>query len=139
MTNEYKHFFLFALVGTTGFLVDAGILSLLLFAGIGSIPARLPSFLVAATYTWAANRRVTFRDQESSLIKQWAKFLLVNSAGALANLSVYTCLVWPDGGSAVSPAAAVAAGSLAGLIFNFTLSKRFVFINRPAPLYVRTR
>ncbi len=100
---------------------------LLIKAGIDPLLARLPSFLSAATYTWALNRRVTFRYTAPALFKQWLHFLLVNSAGGLVNLAVYTALMWPGSGPAVSPVIAVGAGSLSGLVLNFALSKRLVF------------
>ncbi|MGO8952330.1 MAG: GtrA family protein [Rhodomicrobium sp.] len=127
MAAKLRQFVLFAVVGATGFAVDAGTLTLLIAAGLSPLFARLPSFLSAATYTWALNRRVTFRDKGSSLVRQWLHFLAVNSAGGLVNLSVYTFLIWPDGAVTASPVAAAAAGSLSGLVFNFTLSRKFVF------------
>ena len=127
MATKYVQFMLFALVGATGFVVDAGVLTLIIAAGLDPLRGRLLSFLAAATYTWALNRRITFRDNSSSVFKQWVHFLVVNSAGGSVNLSVYTLIMWPGGAIAVSPVAAVAAGSACGLIFNFALSRRFVF------------
>ena len=127
MATKYMQFLLFAMVGATGFVVDAGVLTLMIAAGIDPLRGRLLSYLAAATYTWAMNRRITFRDTSSSVFKQWVHFLAVNSAGGLVNLSVYTLIMWPGGAIAVSPVAAVAAGSACGLAFNFALSRRFVF------------
>ena len=127
MAAKLRQFVLFAVVGATGFVVDAGILIVLIAAGLSPFFARLPSFLSAATYTWALNRRVTFRDRSSNLFRQWLHFLAVNSAGGLVNLSVYTFLMWPDGATSAFPIAAVAAGSLSGLFFNFGLSKKLIF------------
>jgi putative flippase GtrA len=54
--------FRFGAIGGIGFVIDGGILTALHSVwGVGLIPARLVSFSVAVTATWALNRRYTFR------------------------------------------------------------------------------
>ncbi|HKU17148.1 MAG TPA: GtrA family protein [Steroidobacteraceae bacterium] len=115
---------LFSLVGGAGFLVDAGTLLLLhQVFGMDVYVARLLSWLVAATSTWWMNRTLTFRNRDAALWRQWLLFLGANSGGGLINLGVSSLLLSQH----VAPVAAVACGSIAGLLWNFLASRRFVF------------
>ena len=54
-------FMRFGLVGTLGFVVDAGVMQLLVsFAGVGAIEARAISIPTAVFATWVLNRTFTF-------------------------------------------------------------------------------
>jgi putative flippase GtrA len=119
----------FGVVGTIGFAVDTALLYLLmLLAGFGPYSGRLISYLGAATTTWALNRYYTFRGSDCErLISQWIRFISVNAGGGLINYCVYTVLVASTEVFASYPVLAVAAGSLAGLAFNFTASRSLVF------------
>ena len=90
-----RQFLSFSVVGTVGFVVDAGVLTLVLeTTDLGLYVGRLISFVSAATVTWALNRRYTFRDaKKSKRFGQWARFLLVNSGGGLINYATYAVLV----------------------------------------------
>jgi putative flippase GtrA len=129
MKQTAGQFIRFALVGCAGFVVDAAVLSLAIYVlHIGPYYGRLLSYLVAATSTWYLNRCFTFPDSDKQAIhRQWGKFLMVNGLGGLVNLGVYTLLVSGITGIAVHPILAVAFGSIAGLAFNFTASRHFVF------------
>lgn len=120
-------FLRFAGVGAAGFLVDAGVLWLVMQAGAGPLSGRAASYIAAATFTWALNRRVTFQDRGGGLLRQWARFLAVNALGGSVNYAVFAALTLSGGLFAQYPAIAVGVGSIAGLAFNFVLSKRFVF------------
>jgi len=122
-------FFRFGLVGTLGFGVDTAVLYLCLYGGeFGFYSARLISFLVAATFTWALNRSFTFRfDHGNKSYRQWSRFLLVNAFGGAVNYAVYASLIVSGAPFTQHPVLAVAAGSVGGLAFNFTLSKALVF------------
>ena len=129
-----RQFLLFGAIGAVGFLVDAGAYLLAYALGAG-LYGRFFSFLCAATFTWVLNRAFNFKDRSGSMAGQWAKFLLANSAGAIVNLAVFFLAMNfvpplrdnPQNGSIV----AIALGSLAGLVFNFTASKVFVFKSEP--------
>ena len=119
----------FSLVGAFGFAVDAGVLILgLRVLHLGLYEGRLFSFLVAATVTWLLNREFTFpdagRDRPRS---QWAKYLVANGLGGAANFAIYAVVVGTTNVGNVYPVLGVAAGSLAGLLFNFTSSRLLVF------------
>ena len=124
-----RQFLCFAGVGTIGFLVDAGVLYLVLSTtGLGFYFGRLISYLAAATVTWALNRRYTFQDSAPrGKARQWARFLAVNAGGGLANYAIYSLLVFQFAFFREWPVLAVGAGSLTGLAINFTASKFLVF------------
>jgi putative flippase GtrA len=118
----------FTAIGAVAFVVDA---SVLLVArnvlGLGLYLGRVCSFLIAATFTWALNRRFTFADADTPPVSQWGRFLAANAVGGGVNYAVYAVLVTLVPVVAAYPVLGVAAGSLAGLVFNFTASKKWVF------------
>lgn len=119
----------FGLVGAAGFFVDAGAL-MLAIEGVGLDPysARVFSYLCAATFTWACNRRFTFvRAGTEPAAMQWLRFLGANAIGGAVNYGVYALIVTFTVAGARWPVLGVAAGSLAGLTFNFAVSKYWVF------------
>jgi len=122
-------FLKFAGVGVVGFVADASILQAQLsLLAVSPYAARFVSYLAAATVTWWLNRNLAFRDASAARpVRQWASFVATNAVGGAANYAVFaTCIaVLPLG--ARHPVLAVGAGSIAGLLFNFTLSKKFVF------------
>jgi putative flippase GtrA len=122
-------FLRFALVGAAGFVVDAATLyAAMHWAGLDRLVARVPSFLAAATFTWALNRRYTFRvDTKTGLLREWFRFLSVNSIGSLINLGAYTLVQLMGPPSPWLPLIGVAVGSVAGLLFNYLGSSRLVF------------
>jgi putative flippase GtrA len=129
MHSARSQFLRFSAIGVAGFLIDA--LSLY-FAmnvlGAGHYSGRAFSYFVAATSTWALNRRFTFHAQRSSnRLAEWAKFFTANAAGGLVNYAVYSALVATSAVVSEWPILGVAAGSLAGLLINFNLSRRAVF------------
>jgi putative flippase GtrA len=117
----------FAIVGALGFLVDASALTLALFLGADFFGGRVVSFLCAVTATWYANRTFTFSSKDPRLLREWFRFLSANAVGGLANYSIYAVLVSTIPLCEAHPTLAVAAGSIAGLAINFTLSRQFVF------------
>lgn len=129
-------FLRFGAVGTIGFLVDAGVLKAGIALGLGPWVGRLVSYLAAASTTYALNRAWTFRDRAgggSPVARQWATFLLVNLAGFACNYGAYAALLALSPVAAAHPELGVAAGSIAGLAVNFTLSRRLVFTPARTP------
>jgi putative flippase GtrA len=122
-------FLRFGVVGTLGFVVDTAVLYAGLALGLGPWLGRGVSYLVAASTTYALNRAWTFRgrSQGDASARQWALFLLVNLVGFAANYGTYALLITLSPLVATHPVLGVAAGSLAGLAANFTLSRRIVF------------
>lgn len=122
-------FLRFALVGAAGFVVnEAALLIALNVLHLGKDAAWFFAFVPAVTFTWWGNRSFTFREHASTgaraMLNEWVRFVTTNSFGALVNLVIYELLIHL---TAASPLLALACGVLAGMVFNFTLSKKFVF------------
>ncbi|MBU2847771.1 GtrA family protein [Acidithiobacillus ferriphilus] len=122
---------LFSLAGVTGFLVDADMVWTLTREGVDPITAQAIAFTVAVTVTWLLNRRFTFAQHASpNWLREWLHYVAANSIGAVVNNGVYVLLVLSIAFFSREPVLAVAAGSLAGLVFNFTASRAWVFRSR---------
>ena len=122
----------FAVIGALGMPVDAGVLWLMTHrAGLDPYSGRVVSWLCAATFTWAGNRYFTFRGRRARGISgaagEWLRFLAANAVGGLVNVGLYSTLVRFAPPPLNNLYAALIVGVLAGLIFNFTLSKKMVF------------
>lgn len=125
----------FGVAGTIGFLVDAGVL-LLLIHGLGLDPytARVPSFLAAATATWLINRYWTFADRRNAARgAEWGRYVLAMLAGGIVNYATYAALVATVDPVRAWPVLGVAAGSLAGMLVNYASSNWWIFRARPQP------
>lgn len=122
-------FLRFAAVGVVGLLVDMATLTFALHGvGLDVYSGRVLSYLVAATTTWALNRRFTFVTADRApLIRQWLKFLGANAIGGVVNYAVYAAVVTFTSVGASWPVLGVAAGSVAGLVFNYSVNKFWVF------------
>ncbi len=129
LLSASREFRAFCVVGTIGFIIDAGMVQLLVSRfGVNVLLARLPSYLTAVTVTWLLNRRFTFRVTARPASRaEWFKYVTVNSVGNGLNIGVYTLAVLTVDFLATFPFLAVAMGSAVGLAFNFTLSKTLVF------------
>lgn len=119
----------FSIVGVIGFLVDTAALYVAIgLLGAGLYGGRVISYLAAATVTWALNRRFTFEAQRSAnRVAEWGRFLAANAVGGSVNYATYALLVMFCPFVATNPVLGVAAGSIAGLIINFSLSRYLVF------------
>ena len=131
-----RQLILFTIVGAIGFVADAGTLYVALWLGLGKYGGRVVSYLVAATVTWALNRRWTFAASRSADQKrEWRRFVAFNLAGFVVNYGAYalalTALPMPTAYESLRPLLCVATGSAAGLVVNFAVNKWLVF--RPAP------
>jgi putative flippase GtrA len=126
-----RQLFAFGVVGVLGFLVDAGTLYLARWLGLGLFLGRVISYSTAATSTWALNRRYTFTSgQNRGPFREWLLFMISQLAGAAFNLGLYGWLVTNSARVAAQPVIGVAAGSLAGMLVNFFVAKKFVFKER---------
>ncbi|CAG9264721.1 GtrA family protein [Paraburkholderia unamae] len=122
----------FAVAGTVGFLVDAGVLWLALRLGSGYFVGRAASFLAAVWVTWQINRRFTFATHRSgSVWHEWWRYLAAMSAGGCVNYAAYCAVVLLLPRAGFVPFLGVAAGSVAGLGVNFASARWWVFRHRP--------
>jgi putative flippase GtrA len=119
----------FVVVGAIGFLIDAGILTLLMTGfGLDHYSARALSFTVAVTFTWYMNRRWVFEKSTASMSgREYSSYLVVQVIGALINLSVFVAVIEFVPRLANMPVIPLAVGAIAALLFNFNASSRFVF------------
>lgn len=119
----------FACVGAIGFVVDGGLLQLLVaLAGWGPIAARTLSFPAAVLATWALNRRITFGGREGgSAWASLARYLAVSIVGTGVNFGLYTSLVLGSRAMAAQPIVPFAVASVAALAFNYLGAKHFAF------------
>jgi putative flippase GtrA len=129
---EGSQFLRFAFIGGTGFFVNEAVLFVIIkVLHVNAYAAGVLAFLCTVTYTWMGNRLLTFRNEAAhgahALLVEWAKFVGANLVGFVVNYGVYSALVMFARAPLNSPYLALACGTLAGLFFNFTLSKRLVF------------
>ena len=132
-----SRFLRFAIVGACGFVVDESVLTAMHYGvGLDRYSARAISILCAMTFTWWGNRNLTFREHAAvgnARVQEWLRFMLANALGAVGNYGVYSALVSFAPTPANNPLLATAIGVAVGLVFNFTLSKRFVFRTSQTP------
>ena len=131
ITTAQRHiiaqFLRFGIVGTVGLVIDT-ITVYSLRHSLGLYGAGAAGFVTAATGNWVLNRLWTFRGLGSGPAhRQWAMFMVTNLAGFVLNRGTYALLVTFVAAAARQPVIAIAAGSVAGLFVNFTLSRRVVF------------
>lgn len=122
----------FASVGAIGFAVDLGA-TLVLAHWLGPDAGRIAAIVIAVAVTFALNRRMTFRSDDPAILHQALRYALVSAGGALVNFGGYRLALALFGSLGFSPAtiaslsAAVAAGSVLAMGFNFLGAKIFAF------------
>ena len=116
----------FGVVGVIGFIVNAGLVEGP--AGvITPIWAQVIAFPAAATTTWWLNRHYTFGRSQNDWHVEWLRYVGANAGGWIANNGVYFALILNIPLMYRHASLAVAAGSLAGMMLNFSASKWLVF------------
>jgi putative flippase GtrA len=126
-TGISHDFIRFGIVGTLGFVWDTATVYALK-GPAGLYIAGACGFLVAATINWAINRFWTFRHLDHNAAHhQLMQFLAVNSIGFVFNRGTFFTLVTVSLRCREQPVLAIIAGSAAGLVFNYFLSKKYVF------------
>jgi putative flippase GtrA len=117
----------FGVVGLAGLVVDTATVYGLRYS-LGLYGAGLVAYVFAATGNWILNRLWTFRGLGSGPAhRQWAMFMVTNLGGFVLNRGTYAILVTFVAAAANQPVIATAAGSIAGMFVNFSLSRRLVF------------
>ncbi|MDB5177134.1 MAG: GtrA family protein [Candidatus Saccharibacteria bacterium] len=127
--NKKKELLLFAVAGVLGYLVDAGVTTIL-HPLIGPYLARIPAFIGAATATWVFNRTLTFVAADKihkSLMKEYFHYLSLMLLGLVVNYIVYAVSITFIGSNNYSILICVALGSLAGMVVNFINTKRYLY------------
>jgi putative flippase GtrA len=121
----------FGLVGSVGFAVDAGILTLLSSKmGVNIYLSRLCSFTVAVFVTWLLNRQWVFKvdgPRTTSRTGEYLSYLTVQVVGALINLGIFSLAILYFPGLKTYPIVPLAFGSAGGMFFNFIGAHVWVF------------
>lgn len=144
----FSQFFQFCAVGGTGAVVDLSTYALLLALLIPPEgreshrvllgAARAAAILLAMTWNFGLNKLVTFSAWgRGSLLGQYGRFVLACSVGAVINWSTSMGLLAALPEFRFDELACAVAGIGAGMVFNFTLSRYWVFarlraVQRPA-------
>jgi putative flippase GtrA len=130
-------FFRFAAVGGAGYLVNAAALTLFTHTfHFEADPALACAIFVAMCFTWVGNRYLTFGSRRAhgvrGIVEEWLRFVGANLLGAVVNYGVALALVHYGPGWLSNLYVAQACGVLAGVVFNFTLSRILVFRTPPS-------
>ena len=127
-----SQFLRFAIVGGLGFFVnEAALFFALQILHMDRYSGAVFSFFVAVPLAWWGDGTLTWRAEAASgaigVVLEWVKFVAANGFGFVVNYAVYAGLITFAPPPADNPYFALACGTIAGLIFNFVLSKRLVF------------
>lgn len=118
----------FGVVGSVGFVVDGGMLWVLLSSGLNPYVARALSFPVAVVVTWALNRTWTFSaGGGSGKTRQFNRYLGVQLVGVGVNYCVYSISVRTMGESGTAIFLALVLASFVGMFVNFLGARKFAF------------
>lgn len=126
---NWRQYLNFSFVGSIGFIIDAGVLYLLIiYLAFHPISGRIISFLLASTVTWSLNRKLTFKkNRNSAKIFEWLHYLFANSIGTIINLATYSTLVLTVHAMLKQPVYALIIASLVAFPFNYYGYKNHVF------------
>lgn len=128
---QHRHpAFKFALVGGSGFLVDATVLILLFEVfKLDLVTSRSLAFVLAATSNWILNRIVTFAELECGGRKstEWLRFMVSALISAVPNLGFFFLMMrlLPETMPAII--FALCCGVLLGYGCNYQLAKLWVY------------
>jgi putative flippase GtrA len=116
----------FALVGGTGFLVDASVLSLLHYVvGLDPFSARVVSMCAATFTTWRLNRAHTFGASERGQAHEGLRYATVAAMAAGVNYGIFALalLLWRG----MPPIVALVLGAGSAMAFSYAGYSRVVF------------
>jgi putative flippase GtrA len=139
-TSHRATFLRFAAVATVMAGIDiAGLYALKLALGINVYFARIASYAAAATAGYFLNHRFTFHDQPRKRRRaaDMGRFYTVFAGGGLVNYATFAVVVALGHHTSVwassrhwLPLLGISLGGLAGMGFNYGLSRKFVFRHR---------
>ncbi len=116
----------FLMVGGVSFVVDAGVLGLLVYqAEAGYIASRLISVVLAISVAFVLNARFTFLVRVADA--RFMRYVFIQAVSAGLNFGVYSTLVL-HGALAGRPLLSLICGAAVATVNNFFLSRRFVYV-----------
>lgn len=121
-----KRFLKFAVVGSLGFVVDAG-LTIQLAAVLPPAFSRVFGFLIAALITFSLNRSWSFQGSTVAFWPGYRAYLLTTSVGAGINYGIYALVLVIAGTGQLEIILGVACGSVAAMFVNFFAASQIVF------------
>lgn len=130
--TKHRSLVLFLCSGAIAFWIDFFTLWLLQTIGLNLWAARAIAFIVAATFTWIFNSRISFRGREARFknLKGWGSYMGLAAIGGVLNYCAsMTVLKSVTTVTPITLFLAIAAGSLAGLFANYFLN-HFVFFKK---------
>lgn len=128
----------FLVTGTTGFIVDAVVLTLLTGIGVlGPAAARGISFPSALLVTWAMNRAWAFGDRERPRVgRELAGYVAIQLTSFAVNYVIFLALVEGWFGAKLAPVPALAVASIAAAALTYVLLNAGLYRRRsetPSP------
>ncbi|WP_342069204.1 GtrA family protein [Yoonia algicola] len=118
----------FGAVGGVGFVVDGGLLWLLISLDFNPYLARALSFPVAVVVTWALNRNWTFRaTRDASKEGQFRRYFGVQLIGSMANYLTYSAIIGLFGTASLTIFLGFSLGSFFGALMNFFGARHVAF------------
>ncbi len=115
----------FLIVGSLGFLTDAGLLWLATKKlGLDPYSGRLLSFSAALLVTWLLNSTFTFKNNSKRSKRQFGAYIAVQVSSFGLNYAIYSAIVWK--GMAV-PIVALIFASIVAMFYSFTAMNLWVF------------
>lgn len=127
-SNLLSQIMRFGAVGGVGFVVDGGLLWLLISLDFNPYVARALSFPAAVVVTWALNRNWTFRaTRDASRKGQFRRYFGVQIVGSLTNYLVYSAIIALFGVASITVFWAFVVGSAIGSVWNFVGARYVAF------------
>ncbi len=117
----------FLSVGAFAFVIDAGLLQVLSWAGLIPWIARFFSFTTALVFTWWMNRTHSFRVVGQPTWTEFFSYACSVSAGGAINWLVYLVVLDKYLSGTAFPALALIPATAVSLCFNFLMMKWVVF------------
>ncbi len=118
----------FGAVGGVGFVVDGGLLWLLIGLDFNPYLARALSFPIAVVATWILNRNWTFRaTRDASREGQFRRYFGVQIVGVALNYLAYSIVITLFGTAAITVFWAFVVGSALGSVWNFCGARYVAF------------
>ena len=120
-----EKFIRFCLIGSFGFLVDAGLTLLLIALGWSAFLARIVAIGLTIIVCWRLNRWLTFGSSGQSQMNEGARYFLVATLTGVLNYSLYAVQLslWPT----LWPVIAIVIATLVCTALSYLGYSRFAF------------
>lgn len=127
--KQLPSFYLFVIVGTIGFIVDAGILSGVVYLlEWNPYIARAASFSLALMITWLLNSKWTFHNRITrKKHHEFYLYVFIQTSGIILNYSIYSGLLIMSIWLTAYPAVSVAISSIVAMSFNYLTLRYCIF------------